>query len=66
MLTELQRVLIEGLQICGLKQDDILAVITLLEKEEQQWALADYLETVVENPPDRTEVFEVAVRVAKA
>ena len=66
MLTELQRILIEGLLICGLKEDDILAVITLLETEEQQWALADYLETVVDNPPDRTEVFAAAVRVAMA
>ncbi len=65
MLTELQRLLIGGLQICGFKPDDIVAAIALLETEDQQWELADYLEMVVENPPDRAEVFEKVAELAK-
>lgn len=62
-LSELQRLLIYGLQICELKPDDIVATLTLLQTEEQQWAMADYLETVIHNPPDRTVVFAKAVEL---
>ena len=63
MLSELQKILIGGLRICGLKPDDIIATITLLNTEEEQWEMVDYLETVVHNPPDRTIVFEKVVEI---
>ena len=63
MLSELERILIGGLKLCGLKQDDIVATLNLLQTEEQQWAMVDYLETVVEKPPGRTEVFKKAAEI---
>ena len=63
MLSELQQLLIGGFNLCGLKPDDIVAAMTLLQTEEQQWAVAEYLETVVHNPPDRTEVFAKVVEL---
>ena len=64
MLSELQKILIGGLKIRGLEQDDILATMLILKTEEQQWAMAEYLETVMDNPPDRTIVFGEAVKIA--
>ena len=64
MLSELQKILIGGMKICGLQPDDIVATMLILETEDQQWEMADYLETVVENPPDRTIIFAEAVKIA--
>ena len=63
MLSELQKIIVGGLKLCGLKQDDIVATMLLLRNEEQQWALAEYLEDIVDNPPDRAEVFKRAVEI---
>lgn len=64
MLSELQQILIGGLKICGLNQDDIVAVMTLLNTEELQWAMADYLEEAVTGLPGKTEVFKKAAELA--
>ena len=52
MLSELQKIIVGGLKLCRLKQNDIVGTMLLLQNEEQQWALAEYLETVVDNPPN--------------
>ena len=65
MLSELQKIIVGGLKLCGLKQDDIVGIMLLLQNEEQQWEMADYLETVVDNPPSRAEVFKRATEIAK-
>jgi len=63
-LSELQELIMLGLQICELERDDIIAVMLLLETEQLQWEMAEYLDTVVDNPPDRTIVFKKAVEIA--
>ena len=65
MLSELQQILIGGLKVCGLNQDDIVAIMTILETEEQQWKMADYLETVIDAHPDRVKVLEKAVKLTR-
>lgn len=64
MLTELQRLLIRGLCECKLDTDTIMVILQLLEDEQQQWQMEEYLHTVIENPPDRTIVFKKAVEIA--
>lgn len=64
-LSELQEIIIGGLSVCGLQQDDIIATMLLLQTEEQQWEMADYLDEIIDNPPPRTEVFRKAVGIAK-
>lgn len=35
-LTELQRLLIHGMKVCKLEQDDIIAAVMMLDTEEKQ------------------------------
>lgn len=63
MPSEIQRILAEGLMICGMPHDDILATMRVLQTEKQQWEMAHYLETVIYDPPDRAEIFQKAVEI---
>ena len=63
-LTELQRLLIHGMKVCKLEQDDIIAALMMLDTEEKQWEAADYLKTVVHNPPKVPEVFKELAEIA--
>lgn len=63
-LSELQRLLIHGLIVCNLEQDDIIAALTILNTEEKQWAAAKYLKTVVHNPPEAQAVFKEIATIA--
>ena len=64
MLTELQKIIIGGLKICGLEQDDIVATMSRLQTDEQQWQMADYLESVIESPPSKGDIFTEAAKIS--
>ena len=65
-LSELQKIIVGGLKLCGLPQEDIVATMLLLQTEDQQWKMADYLETVIDDPPSKTEIFKTAAELAKS
>ena len=64
-LSELQKLIIGGLNICGLKEGNIYLAILLLKEEEQQWELAEYLETILENPPDSETIMRKVREIAE-
>ena len=64
-LSELEKIIIGGLKLCGMRPDDVVAIMFLLKTEEQHWEMADYLEVVLENPPDRADVLQKAVEIAQ-
>ena len=65
LLSELQKLIVGGLKLCGMQQDDIVAITLMLkDNEEQQWKMADYLETIIEEPPSRQEIFSQAAKIA--
>lgn len=65
MLSELQKLIVGGLKLCGMHQDDIVAIMLMLkDNEEQQWKMTDYLETIVDAPPSRQEIFSQAAKIA--
>ena len=65
MLSELQKTIVGGLKLCGMPQEDVVATMLLLQTEDQQWKMANYLETVIDNPPTRTEIFKEAVEIGE-
>lgn len=65
MLSELQKLIVGGLKLCGMQQDDIVAIMLMLQdNEEKQWRFADYLETIVDAPPSRQGIFSQAAKIA--
>ncbi len=63
-LSKIQKGLVGGLNLCGMKVDDIQAIVTLLKTEDQQWEMLDYLEKIIDSPPSRPEIFQRAVQIA--
>ena len=64
-LSELQRLIISGLKICEVDIVDITIIMLNLRTEEQQWQMAEYLETVVDNPPSVATIIAKAQTIAK-
>ena len=63
-LSELQRLIIAGLRVCGVDGRDIALAMLQLKTEEQQWATAEYLNTVVGKPPSKTEILRQVSRLS--
>lgn len=64
-LSELQKILVGGLKLCGVEQGDIVLASLLLKTEDQQWELADYLEDRLDNLPDCKTVMQVVREIAQ-
>ncbi len=64
MLSELQKLIIGGLNLCKLQKDDITAIILLLQTETQHMEMAEYIDKIVDDPPDKATVFEKATQIA--
>ena len=57
-LSELQRLIVAGLKICKLSNGNIVLASILLGTEAQQWEMAEYLDRVVDNPPDEETIMD--------
>lgn len=64
-LSELQKIIAGGLKLCGAKPGEIVLAGVMLKTEEQQWRLADYLETVIDNPPEAKAIMQKVHEIAR-
>lgn len=64
MALSLIQLISAGLKMCGLRVEEVFQVMSLLLTEEKQWAMADYLETVIMNPPGYETIYEKAQEIS--
>ena len=63
-LSELQKIIVGGLKICGVRAGEIVLAGVMLKTEKQQWEMADYLETVIDNPPSSEVIMQKVQAIA--
>ena len=65
-LSELQKILVDALNLCGVQPREIVLAGVILKTEEQQWAMVDYLEPLLNNPPSSAVIMAKANEIAAA